>query len=81
MSNVGFIVFVLAVLYAVAGNIFVYVWLARADVPMRMMLVGWPGYLIQRCYETGRPRLARFSASTLAAWFLALISIPFWNSQ
>ena len=66
--------FAISVIYAVLGNVFVYLVLLKRHAPMRSMWVGTPGYLTRVCNEN--PALAGpaprwFSISTVLAFFLA----------
>ena len=68
---------VLSVVYAVLGNLAVYVILSRRRVPMRMMWVGTPMYLYSVCRNSpyAGASLRRFAASTNVAFVLALLLI------
>lgn len=75
-SLIALVVFVGSVLYAVLGNLFVYVALLRRGVAVRSMWVGMPGYLYRLCISSGLPPdapLVRFARSTGFAYLVAAI--------
>lgn len=71
---IGFI-FALSVVYAVLGNVVVFVILSRRRVPMRFMWAGTPTYLYRVCRRSSAVGvlLRRFAASTDVAFVVAML--------
>ena len=68
--------FAISVVYAVFGNVLVYVLLARRGIAMRFMWVGTPGYLYRLCMGAEPPVsawLKRFALSTNIAFVVAMV--------
>ena len=75
---IGFI-FVLSIVYAVLGNVVVYLILSRRKVPMRSMWAGTPTYLYRVCRQSPVVGvvLCRFVASTNVAFIVAMLLLIF----
>jgi hypothetical protein len=70
------IIFTFSVLYAVLGNVIVYLILIRRRVPVRSIWAGTPGYLYRICVKERTivgNRLRRFALSTNIAFIVALV--------
>jgi len=70
------VAFSVAVLYAVLGNVAVYVVLLRRGVSVKFMWAGTPGYLYRICHNAKRAvgtGLERFALSTNVALALAVL--------
>ncbi len=70
------IIFTLTTVYAVLGNIIVYIILMRRKVRFRSIWAGTPGYLYRICLRertvVGK-RLCRFAFSTNIAFLIAVV--------
>jgi hypothetical protein len=76
LTTVWLIAFAVAVLYAVLGNVAVYIVLMRRGVPVRSMWAGTPGYLYRVCARADGivgAALRRFALSTNIAFLLAFL--------
>ena len=76
MKDFFIIVFAVSSLYAVFGNVAVYLILSRRRVPMRSLWAGTPGYLYRVCKEATPvvgTSLQRFAFSTNIAFLVAMI--------
>ena len=68
--------FVVCGVYAVFGNVVVYITLVRHGIPVRFMWAGTPGYLYRICATPNPalgPGLRRFALSTNIAFVVAMI--------
>ncbi len=75
MQYLLIIIFALSVLYAVLGNIIVYIILIRRKVGLRFIWTGTPGYLYRVCLKERTivgNRLCRFAFSTNIAFLVAV---------
>ena len=77
--------FILCVLLAVFGNLFVYFALLRARVPLRHLWAGTPGYLYRVCLgakSTVNSRIRRLALTSSVAFVLALLlAVPLFILQ
>ena len=75
MNVIVFTAFVFSVLYAVLGNLVVYLILSRRQIPMRFVWAGTPTYLYRVCRQTPEVglKLRRFAASTDVAFVFAMV--------
>ena len=67
-------IFALSGVYAVFGNLAVYILLVRHGVSVSFVWAGTPGYLLRKCHESGQGSLARFSFSTQVALMVCVLS-------
>ena len=70
------LLFSLAGMYAVLGNLAAYSMLASRGVPVRLLFAGVPGYLYQACAGAGpsvSSDLRRFCFSLNVAFLIALL--------
>ena len=76
-------IFVFCVVYAVFGNLVVYLILSRRGVPMRFMWAGTPTYLYRVCAKSPDVGVAlrRFAASTNIAFVVAMLFVIFLAGQ
>lgn len=70
------LLFVIAVVYAILGNLVAYVMLASRGVPVHTFFAGVPGYLYRICVSAGPSvsiNLRRFCLSTGVAFLVAAL--------
>jgi hypothetical protein len=70
MANWLRVVLVISVVYAVFGNVAVYLLLLRRHVPMKSLWAGAPGYLYR--LTPGGTALRRFALTTNVAFVVAI---------